>query len=148
MSRIVLATDGSEHALRAAETAGLLSRALDLPVDVINVVPESTLSPTQPVHEYARIENVIITQRELLQGIGSEAVAKAAARVGEAGGRVEETEVLVGSPAREIVGYADQVGARCIVMGRRGLGDIGGLFMGSVSHKVGHLTDVTLVTTK
>ncbi len=148
MSRIVLATDGSEHALRAAETAGLLSRALDLPVDIINVVPEGTLSPTQPVHEYARIENVIITQRELLQGIGAEAVAKAAARVGEAGGSVEETEVLIGSPARQIVEYANQVGAQCIVMGRRGLGEIGGLFMGSVSHKVGHLTDVTLVTTK
>jgi nucleotide-binding universal stress UspA family protein len=148
MTRIVLATDGSEHALRAAETAGLLSRALDLPVDIINVVPEGTLSPTQPVHEYARIENVIITQRELLQGIGAEAVAKAAARVGEAGGSVEETEVLIGSPARQIVDYANQVGAQCIVMGRRGLGEIGGLFMGSVSHKVGHLTDVTLVTTK
>lgn len=148
MSKIVLATDGSEHALEAADTAGQLSRALDLPVDVINVVPEGTLTATQPVHEYARIENVIITQRELLQGIGSEAVAKAAARVGEAGGHVAETEVLIGSPARKIVDYANEVGARCIVMGRRGLGDIGGLFMGSVSHKVGHLTDITLVTTK
>jgi nucleotide-binding universal stress UspA family protein len=126
----------------------LLSRALDLPVDVINVVPEGTLTATEPVHEYARIENVIITQRELLQGIGAEAVAKAAARVGEAGGTVEETEVLVGSPARQIVDYADRVSAKCIVMGRRGLGDFGGLFMGSVSHKVGHLTDVTLVTTR
>ncbi|MGD2059312.1 MAG: universal stress protein [Acidimicrobiia bacterium] len=148
MSRIVLATDGSEHALRAAETAGLLSRALDLPVDIINVVPEGTLTATQPVHEYARIENVIITQRELLQGAGAEAVAKAAARVGEAGGSVEDTEVLIGSPARQIVDYANKVGAQCIVMGRRGLGEIGGLFMGSVSHKVGHLTAVTLVTTK
>ncbi|MGD2042087.1 MAG: universal stress protein [Acidimicrobiia bacterium] len=148
MSKIVLATDGSEHALRAAETAGLLSRALDLPVDVINVVPEGTLSTTEPVHEYARIENVIITQRELLQGIGSEAVAKASARIAEAGGRVEETAVLIGSPAKKIADYAKDVGARCIVMGRRGLGDFGGLFMGSVSHKVGHLTDVTLVTTK
>jgi nucleotide-binding universal stress UspA family protein len=119
-----------------------------LPVDIINVVPEGTLTATQPVHEYARIENVIITQRELLQGAGAEAVAKAAARVGEAGGSVEDTEVLIGSPARQIVDYANKVGAQCIVMGRRGLGEIGGLFMGSVSHKVGHLTAVTLVTTK
>ena len=148
MAKIVLATDGSEHALRAAEVAGELSRALDLPVDTINVVHEGTLSPVRPVHEYARMENVIITQRELLQSIGSEAVAKAAARVAEAGGRVDETEVLIGTPAREIVDYAENVHARCIVMGRRGLGDIGGLFMGSISHKVGHLTDITLVTTK
>jgi nucleotide-binding universal stress UspA family protein len=148
MSKILLATDGSEHALRAAETAGVLSRALDLPVDIVNVVQEGTLSPLQPVHEYARIENVIITKRELLQGFGAEALAKAGARVGEAGGRVAESEVLIGSPAREIVDYAERIGARCIVMGRRGLGDIGGLFMGSVSHKVGNLTDITLVTTK
>lgn len=148
MSRIVLATDGSEHALRAAATAGSLSRALDLPVDILNVVPEGSLSPIEPVHEYAHLENVVITQRELLEAAGTEAVAKAAARVGEAGGRVGNTEVLLGSAARQIVDYAEKNKSRCIVMGRRGLGDIGGLFMGSVSHKVGHLTDLTLVTTK
>lgn len=51
-------------------------------------------------------------------------------------------------PRTEIVRYAESQDADCIVMGRRGLGDVGGLFMGSVSHKVGHLTERTLVTTE
>ena len=35
-----------------------------------------------------------------------------------------------------------------IVMGRRGLGDLGGLLMGSVSHKVCHLADCACLTVK
>jgi nucleotide-binding universal stress UspA family protein len=100
------------------------------------------------VEEYARLEQIVITQRELLESIGGRVVAEAAKRVVERGGHVDETKVLVGSPAQQIVEYAREHDADVIVMGRRGLGDVSGLLMGSVSHKVGHLTDATLVTTE
>ena len=68
--------------------------------------------------------------------------------VREAGGDVRKTDVLIGAPAHQIVSYADDQDVDYIVMGRRGLGDLGGILMGSVAHKVGHLTPRTLVTTE
>jgi nucleotide-binding universal stress UspA family protein len=89
-------------------------------------------------------------ERILLAIYGSEhnVADDAAARVRHAEGKVDGEEVVIGDPAREIVAAADRLDTDCIVMGRRGLGDVGGLRMGSVSHKVGHLTDKTLVTTQ
>lgn len=148
MNRILLAIDGSDHSERAARVAGELSGGLSVPVDIVNVVSDNTLVTAGPIHEYARIEKTAISQRELLQTLGADLVVQAANRVREAGGDVRRTDVLVGSPAHEIVRYAEDHEADCIVMGRRGLGDVGGILMGSVSHKVGHLTERTLVTTE
>ncbi|HUG31693.1 MAG TPA: universal stress protein [Acidimicrobiia bacterium] len=148
MNRILLAIDGSDHSERAALLAGELSGGMDAPVDVVNVVSESSLVTAGPIHDYARIEKTAISQRELLKSLGADLVVQAANRVREAGGDVDNTDVLIGSPAHEIVRYAEDREADCIVMGRRGLGDVGGILMGSVSHKVGHLTERTLVTTE
>lgn len=146
MKKILLAVDGSNHSNHAERVAGELSAAFDVPVDVINVVADTSLVTAGRIHEYARMEKIAISQRDLLQTLGADLVAQAANVVREAGGQVGTTDVLIGAPAHEIVRYADRHEADCIVMGRRGLGDVGGLFMGSVSHKVGHLTQRTLVT--
>lgn len=148
MKRILLAIDGSAHSERAARVAGELSAGLDVPVDVVNVVPNTASVSAGPIEEYARIEKIAISHRELLQSLGADLVVHAASTVKESGGGIGSTEVLVGSPAHEIVHYAENHDADCIVMGRRGLGDVGGLLLGSVSHKVGHLTERTLVTTE
>ncbi len=146
MKKILLAVDGSDHSMRAARMAGELASHLDGTVDVLNVVPEAKL--VAPIAEYAELEHVYITQRDLLKSAGSEIVARASAEVGNTGGSVGRAEVEIGSPARTIVEYADAWENDCIVMGRRGLGDIKGLLMGSVSHRVGQLSDKTLVTTE
>lgn len=148
MNRILLAIDGSDHSERAARIAGELSGGLGIPVDVVNVVSESTLVTAGPIRDYARAEKIAISQRELLQALGADLVVHAANIVRQAGGDVRKTDVLIGAPAQQIVSYAEDEDADWIVMGRRGLGDLGGILMGSVSHKVGHLTARTLVTTE
>lgn len=148
MDRILLAVDGSGHAMRAAVLAGELSSRFGIPVDVLNMVPEGTPVVSAAVHEYAKLEHVRLTQRELLKSAGNEVVAVAAAKVKGAGGDVGTREIMVGSPAHAIVAFAEDVDSDCIVMGRRGFGDLKGLLMGSVSHRVGHLTDLTLITTE
>jgi nucleotide-binding universal stress UspA family protein len=146
MKRILLAVDGSDHSMRAATLAGELSSHFEAPVDVINVVPDNTPVVSGAVTEYAQLESTYINQRDLLKSIGTEVVAKASTLVKESGGEVGAQEVMVGSPAHGIVDFAEGVGADSIVMGRRGLGEIKGLLMGSVSQHIGHLTDTTLIT--
>lgn len=149
MERILLAVDGSEHSARAASFAGELSRSTGAGVIVLHVVPERLLVSSEfDLEEYARIERIYLSEREILKAAGKRFLDEASARVRGSGGKVEGDEVVLGHPAGEIVSAANRLDCDCIVMGRRGLGNMGGLFMGSVSHKVGHLTDKTLITTE
>ena len=148
MERIVLAVDGSDHSMKAAELAGELSSRFNALVDVLNVVRDDAPIVPGAVHEYAQLEKLTITQRDLMQSAGSEVTEMAKAKVEAAGGEVAQSEVRVGTPSTTIVAFADAVGADCIVMGRRGMGDFKGLLVGSVSHRVGHQTNKTLITTE
>lgn len=149
MERILLAVDGSEHSQRAASFAGELSGCMGALVFVLHIVPERVFVSTQgSLRQYAQIERFYVSQQHILEAAGRNLVEEAAARVRQAEGKVDGEEVVLGNPAGEIVAAADRLDCDCIVMGRRGLGDVGGLLMGSVSHKVGHLTDKTLITTQ
>lgn len=53
-----------------------------------------------------------------------------------------------GDPAGNIIAAAEHEKAELVVMGRRGLGNVAGLVMGSISHKVAHLAECTCLTVK
>lgn len=151
MERILLAVDGSEHSLRAADFAGQLSRRTGAPVEVLHVVPENDLF-APGLHSYVShstdVEQFYETRLALLESRGARVVVDAARRVENAHGTVATEEVVVGNPAREIALRADHTRSDCIVMGRRGLGDVRSLLLGSVSHRVGQLSHKTLITTE
>lgn len=150
MDRILLATDGSESALRAAELAGQLSRRFGAMVDIIHVVREHDLSSPglyDYISDYTDIEEYYGIRRAALESAGASIVTKTARLVEDAGGSVDHEEVVVGDPAHQIAEMARLFKTDCIVMGRRGLGEIGGLVLGSVSHKVAQLSEKTLITT-
>lgn len=65
------------------------------------------------------------------------AVEKGAANV--------KTIVKSGQPARVIVSVAQETDAGVIVIGSRGLGDLQGFLLGSVSHKVTSLSEVPVL---
>lgn len=148
MESMLLAVDGSEHSDRAARLAAELSRAFGAYVDVIHVVQERVVLPAGAIHEYARLENLYLTEKDALESVGRGVEEEAARIVREGGGKIRHERVVVGIPAYEIVAAAKQHDVDCIVMGRRGLGDMKGLFLGSVSHKIAHLSDKTLITTQ
>ena len=58
------------------------------------------------------------------------------------------TALLSVSDKTGIVDFARDQRADAIVMGSRGLGDVSGLLLGSVSHKVSHLAACTCIMVK
>ncbi len=145
--RILVAVDGSDHAERAVDFAVELTKCFDVPLTVLNVV--STTSPVPMVMgTYAELEQIWLNARGALEEAGRELVEAAKARAEEAGAADVDTRVEVGSPARTITDVAAEIGADVIVMGRRGLGDLKGLLLGSVSHKVAQVADATVITVK
>ena len=59
-----------------------------------------------------------------------------------------DTLVEVGDPADRILKCIDSEKIDCVIMGSRGLNDLKGLFLGSVSHKVANRAPCTCITVK
>ena len=59
-----------------------------------------------------------------------------------------ETILKQGSPVREILEFSQSETVDLMILGSRGLSDIAGLFLGSVSHKVNHLVECTCITVR
>ncbi len=149
MRRMLLAVDGSEHSTRAAEMASRLSSCLKVPVDITHVVPERDLIPMHVhpfAHDTSKLEQSYATRRDLLEEAGRRIVEAAADVVRDGGGEVGAEVIQYGRPDLQIAEMADRVEADVIVMGRRGLGEVKGLFLGSVSTRVGQLSEKTLIT--
>ncbi|WP_299861479.1 universal stress protein [uncultured Roseobacter sp.] len=51
-----------------------------------------------------------------------------------------------GEPAQSLITHADEVGCDLIVTGRRGLGNLTGMVLGSTSQRVGHLAKCAHLT--
>jgi len=128
--KILLAVDGSEHALHAAEIAGNLARSEASSSLRVIAVYESVPEYLGEPNAQALIDAHMLRAETIL----TEAVKK----VGEIPGSIE-TEVLSGSPAEVIIAVASAENSDLIVMGSRGLGRLSGLLIGSHSQKVvGH----------
>ena len=104
------------------------------------------------LQQYAKVESVPIedlkAQFHYSTTIGDKITSEAEARVRKNGLARVTTQVAEGSAAGQIVALAESGGADMIFLGSRGLGDVGGLLMGSVSHKVMHLAPCTCVAVK
>lgn len=85
---------------------------------------------------------------DVLREVGDQILEKAR-KTAEAKGATEISAHRVdGDPTPNIIAAAEHEKADMIVMGSRGLGNVAGLLMGSVSHKVSHLATCTCVTVK
>ena len=82
----------------------------------------------------------------MIREAGEELLRRAEARAREAGAETVSTALEIGDPAGVIAEYAKANAVDLIVMGRRGLGAIGGLLLGSVSHKVTQLAPCACMT--
>ena len=153
---ILVPLDGSEHSRRALEVAHRLAAADEATLYLLNVAewPPATdlLGKAVGAREMGvSQEKVEQTGRQLLEHV------EAAEDSGH--GMLEQTKdkigiahlhtqniVRIGIPADVILEEAERLGVDAIVMGSRGISDLKGLLVGSVSHKVLHLANCTVVT--
>lgn len=125
--RILLAVDGSEHALHATRKAAELARLMK-PLEFRIVVAYDPI----PLYLGEPNMQVVITNRK---GEAEEILAAAVKEVGKIPCEIH-TEILEGDPASAIIEVAKTRGSDIIVMGSRGLGRLAGLLLGSTSQKV------------
>jgi nucleotide-binding universal stress UspA family protein len=127
---VVLGFDGSECAGSALDTAIDLARRLGEELVIVFAVEP----PVRSVGEEFR------QHEQALQEVGEDVTGRAVRRAREAG--VEAGVALVAErPAPAILDVARQRDARMIVIGTHGESPLRGAIVGSVPHKLLHLSD-------
>lgn len=125
--KILLAVDGSEHALHATKKAAELARALK-PKELRVVVVYD------PIPMYLGEPNmqIAITSRK---GEAEGILEKALQEIGDVPCEIHSA-IIEGEAAEAIIDVANTRKSDLIVMGSRGLGRLAGLVLGSTSQKV------------
>ncbi|MEE8334252.1 MAG: universal stress protein [Alphaproteobacteria bacterium] len=171
---ILVPTDGSDHAVKATTFAAdiaakykarmVLFHSLLVHVgsgEILGLLKAGQVSEaTQTELEHAanmlaRVQSVapvgpkgIPLSTDVLEQVGGD-VLKSGETLAREHGAEEVSHILTnGEPIQCILRAIDDENIDLIVMGSRGLGDLEGLLVGSVSHKVGQLADCTVVTVK
>lgn len=129
MKRILIATDGSAPGTEALQLGLDLAADEDAEAIVVHVIPPLDSMPFGGfglttagfVHEATEEEQAVLV---------------GAADLAHARGVDVETKLLRGSPAAEIVAYAEVHDVDLIVVGSRGHGSLTSAVLGSVSHGV------------
>lgn len=143
---ILYPTDGSESAGKALDYAANLAASAKAKVLVLHVQQRIGHERIPPeLEELERVEHIRLTEADVLRGV-AEGVARRAEKALHAKGVTDTEHVVVeGDPAQEILALAKARKVDTIVIGTRGLGDLAGLLLGSVSHKVAQLAPCTCI---
>ncbi len=146
---VLLSVDGSKGAKKALSYAIDLVRSKNAPLIVLHVQRAHGRDRIPPdLQEYERVENIWMTEADLLRGVAKNIVERAASEARKKGVTSVKTRIAEGDPAEQILKAAKSLDADAIVMGSRGLGALKGLLLGSVSHKVAHLAPCTCIVVR
>lgn len=130
--KILVPVDGSEKAAKAALHAAELAAKMESEITLIHVVPPLPPYVNTSPDRFGNIQQAIM---EEFQKHGQEVLDQV--RSDLAGYKLKiKTQIAVGQPADEILRNVKEQGFDLLVMGSRGLGEIKGYLMGSVSNRV------------
>ncbi len=137
MTKILVATDGSDHAAKVVDEAIRLARALEADVSVISVAEiPANLSP-----------DLVALYREKFEKEVQVILDQTKKHFAEKNLTVE-TIFKAGHPSTEICDVAEEGNYDIIVIGSRGLGKIKELILGSVSNRVTHCAKASVYVVK
>jgi nucleotide-binding universal stress UspA family protein len=139
--RILIPVDGSDTSLAAVRFVAdtLAAASHDIEIHLLNV------QPPLPSAAATFIDSAVL--RDFHHEEGAKALA-AAHKLLDGSGVRYVSNTVVGEPAETIAAYAEQRDCAGITMGTRGLGRAAGLLLGSVAHKVLHLSKVPVTLVK
>jgi nucleotide-binding universal stress UspA family protein len=142
MLKFLLAVDGSEHARRVIEAVARLARSsAQLEVLILNVRTDPIFYSEISLETYQELDTVArAEQGRVLQQAAEQARA--------AGLNVVATLDPAGVVVTEILHAATEGQVDQIVLGTRGMGAVGGLFLGSVAQRVLHQASVPVLLVK
>ena len=146
MLNILAAHDGSDHAISALELASDIASKYEATLHLLNSIEYARLP--DGLRRLAASENIEGSEARIHHVIAERILETGRARALEMGAKDVKTVVRNGDPAQQIVEYAKEADIDMIVMGCRGLSEIEGLLLGSVSHKVNQLAPCTCVTVR
>lgn len=171
--KVLVAIDGSDHARRATEIAGDIAGKYGADLVLLHVVtngkvPASLAHMLEVEHlteaehpsppNVANLPGGIATvergtdsrehEEQMQESIAQKTLAEAERIVKSKDVSAVSLVTERGDPAERILDCAAREGVDLIVMGTRGLSDLKGLLMGSVSHKICQLSDCSCITVK
>jgi nucleotide-binding universal stress UspA family protein len=149
ISHVLVAIDGSTHAIAAVDLGCDVASKYGARVTLLHAVRESEAA-LLPKDMLDLVNHDIAHHRPggLPRELVHEVLRRAEDRARAHGVADVATALEAGDPAERIVDFARANGVNLIVMGQRGLSGLKGLLIGSVSNKVLHLAECACLLVK
>ena len=173
-NKILCPTDGSDHAYKALDLAIDMAKKYEAELVILHAPHRS--ENIEALRRFAEIEGLAphvnteidrlrsldyrisvatdsafhdtgISPRVLIE-VGHHIIEHAKSLAERNGVENVDTLLEAGDPADRILKCIDSEKIDCVIMGSRGLNDLKGLFLGSVSHKVANRAPCTCITVK
>lgn len=138
---IIVAIDGSEASQKALDTACGLAKTYDAELHLIH----SPQVETTAIAVGYSVVDIPVTPEQIAEA-GKEVMDAAVAHATELVGKAPEATIADGNPAEDILQAIQLHDADLLVMGRRGLGSVASLFLGSVSQQVSRSASCSVLT--
>lgn len=141
INNILVATDASPGANRAINFAADIAGKYDATLHLLYAVREMQL-PAE-LKKMAEVEKITGARTDVLDFVGRKILGDAEVRAAKKGATKVKSTLEHGDPATVILRYAKRRKVDLIVLGTRGLGQVKGMLMGSVSRKVTNLAEIS-----
>lgn len=147
LETVLAAVDGSDTSRRAVVAAAELAAKYEAKLVLVHArrqfgsshVPEDLVALQE-------VEHIRVSEADMLESISNRILDDAERSARARGAKRIERVATIGDPGAEIAREAKARAVNLIVMGRRGLGRIGGALLGSVTTRVMQLSETACLT--